>query len=72
MSDIIADLPTIYELNPDAVAWTEKQLRYNAYGGKMNRGLSILSVTQEFAKANGRKLTNKVRNVYICGICTAS
>jgi hypothetical protein len=62
VEEIIADLPELYELSPEAVQWVEKQIRYNGYGGKMNRGLSILSVHREFVKAKNAPLTNKVRN----------
>lgn len=59
--DIINDLPTLYEMPQEAIEWIKRQIEYNAYGGKMNRGLSVLSVHREFAKSKGFKLSNKDR-----------
>eukprot|EP01041_Mallomonas_annulata_P007126 gene7126-14494_t len=59
--EIIKDLPTIYELPKEAVAWTEKQVNYNVAGGKMNRGLATVSVHKTLALATGTPLTNKIR-----------
>jgi len=59
--EIIADLPITYELPDEATAWVERMMEYTVAGGKMNRGLSTVSVRKTFAKANGTSLTNKER-----------
>lgn len=60
-SEIVADLPTIYEMNPEATAWCDRMIEYTVAGGKMNRGLALMSVQQTLAKASGKTLTNKER-----------
>jgi farnesyl diphosphate synthase len=59
--EIIADLPTIYEMPAEAVAWVDRMIEYTVAGGKMNRGLSVVAVQQTLAKEKGRKLSNKER-----------
>jgi farnesyl diphosphate synthase len=59
--DIVADLPTVYEMPKDAVDWVENMLAYTVAGGKMNRGLALMSVQSTLAKSNGRSLTNRER-----------
>ena len=58
--DIVADLPTIYEMPSEAVAWVDKMIQYTVAGGKMNRGLSLMAVQKTLSDAKGRALTNKV------------
>lgn len=60
-SEIIADLPTIYELPQEAVDWVAEMIPYTVAGGKMNRGLAVLSVQQTFAKHRGKTVSNKDR-----------
>ena len=60
VKEIIADLPSVYEMPSEAVQWVERMINYTVAGGKMNRGLALMSVQKEFAKAKGRELTNKV------------
>jgi len=59
--EIVADLPTIYELPNEAVRWTERMLDYTVAGGKMNRGLALMAVQQTLAKAKGQELSKKER-----------
>ena len=42
--EILADLPTVYEMDGEAVAWIKRMVEYNVAGGKMNRGLAVVSV----------------------------
>jgi Polyprenyl synthetase len=60
-TEIIADLPTVYEMPREAVQWCQDMIDYTVAGGKMNRGLAVVAVQQTFAKSKGRTLTNKVR-----------
>ena len=59
--EIIADLPTIYEMPDEAIKWVDRMITYNVAGGKMNRGLSCVAVAKTIAKSKGRQLSNKVR-----------
>ena len=65
-SDIIVDLPTIYEMPHEAVRWVDEMIAYNVAGGKMNRGLATMAVHRTFAEAKGIPLTNKVNYFFIC------
>ena len=58
--EIIADLPTIYEMPEEAVKWVDQMIQYTVAGGKMNRGLALMSVQQTLAQAKGITLSNKV------------
>eukprot|EP01038_Epipyxis_sp_PR26KG_P008502 gene8502-11494_t len=60
-TDIVADLPTIYEMPKEAVEWVDKMLAYTVAGGKMNRGLSVMSVQKTFASTKGKTLSAKER-----------
>lgn len=59
-AEIVADLPTVYELPQEAVNWVAEMIPYTVAGGKMNRGLAVLSVQQTFAKHRGKPVSNKV------------
>jgi farnesyl diphosphate synthase len=59
--EIIADLPTIYEMPDEAVEWVKNMLQYTVAGGKMNRGLAAMRVQKDFTEASGRKLSDKQR-----------
>lgn len=58
-NEIIDDLPTVYELNEEAVEWVRFMIKYTVDGGKMNRGLAVMEVQKILA--NGRALSNKER-----------
>ena len=47
--EIVEDLPTVYEMPEEAVEWVEKMLAYTVAGGKMNRGLALMSVHSTLA-----------------------
>jgi hypothetical protein len=55
---------TIYEMPDEAVQWIDRMIQYNAYGGKMNRGLTTMAVRQTLAQSQGKKLTNKVKSLH--------
>ncbi|KAJ1414630.1 isoprenoid synthase domain-containing protein [Ochromonadaceae sp. CCMP2298] len=59
--EIVADLPVTYELPEEAITWVSNMLDYTVAGGKLNRGLSTVSVRNTFAQAAGHTLTNKER-----------
>lgn len=58
-TEIVDDLPTVYEMPDEAVEWVDKMLAYTVAGGKMNRGLALMSVQSTLA--GNRTLTNKER-----------
>ena len=60
-NEIVADLPTVYEMPPEAVEWVRGMLNYTVAGGKMNRGLALMSVQGTLAKSDGRTLSNRER-----------
>lgn len=45
----------------EAVAWVDNMIQYTVSGGKMNRGLALVSVRRTLAHAKGHSLTNKER-----------
>jgi farnesyl diphosphate synthase len=60
--EIVADLPTVYEMPEEAVQWVDDMLKYTVAGGKMNRGLAAMSVQKHFTQAQrGTGLSNKER-----------
>jgi farnesyl diphosphate synthase len=59
--EMVADLPTVYEMPEEAVAWVDGMIQYTVAGGKMNRGLAVVSVLQTFAKHRGAQLTDRER-----------
>jgi farnesyl diphosphate synthase len=61
-AEIVADLPTKYELPEESVQWVERMIHYTVAGGKMNRGLSCVDVQRAFCKMQkNRDLTNAER-----------
>ena len=59
-AEITRDMPTVYEMPEEAVAWVERMIPYTVAGGKMNRGLAVLSVQRTLYENYGVPLTNKV------------
>lgn len=61
-AEIVADLPTKYELPQESVEYIDRMIHYTVAGGKMNRGLSCVAVQQTFCKTkHGRDLNNSER-----------
>ena len=60
-AELIADLPTTYEMPAEPTEWIKKMINYTVAGGKMNRGLAAMSVNTTLAEHSGRKLTDKDR-----------
>lgn len=59
--EIVADLPSVYEMPEEAVKWVDRMIDYTVAGGKMNRGLALMAVQQTLAQSQGRTLSNKER-----------
>jgi farnesyl diphosphate synthase len=57
---IIDDLPTVYEMPEEAVQWIDRMIDYTVAGGKMNRGLAMMSAYSTLMTEKGRKLSTKV------------
>lgn len=60
-AEIVADLPTVYEMSDEATNWVDAMLNFTVAGGKMNRGLALMSVQDTLAKAKGHTLSNRER-----------
>jgi len=60
-NEIIEDLDPVYEMPDEAVGYVKRMLDYTVAGGKMNRGLALMSVQATLAKASGRKLSDRER-----------
>ena len=59
--EIIADLAPVYEMPAEAIDYIQRMLEYTVAGGKMNRGLALMSVQATLAKSKGRKLSDRER-----------
>lgn len=59
--EFVQDLPTVYEMPAEAVAWVARMLDYTVAGGKMNRGLSVLATHKTLMEATRRKQTPRQR-----------
>jgi len=62
--EIVADLPTVYEMPDEAVEWVRKMIKYTVDGGKMNRGLTTMTVQKTLTESKGRRMTNKVSSSF--------
>ena len=58
--EIIDDLSSTYGLSNDETKWISRVISYNVSGGKMNRGLSVVSACKTFALTKGHDLSVKV------------
>jgi len=59
--EIIADLKPVYEMPEEAITYIDKMIEYTVAGGKMNRGLALMSVMSTLAKSKGRTLSDRER-----------
>ena len=68
--EIVEDLPTVYELPKESVDYINDMIHYTVAGGKMNRGLSCMSVQQTFCKfQKNRDLNDAVRLFLLIKYC---
>lgn len=56
----------------EACDWIDRMLSYTVAGGKMNRGLTTLSVCQTFAETRGHVLSTKAITLYFIFVITSS
>lgn len=49
------ELPVMYGLPKEACSWIERMLKYTVDGGKMNRGLSLVTACKAFTKSKGHQ-----------------
>jgi farnesyl diphosphate synthase len=56
-SQVLEELPPLYEMPPNEVKWVERMLEYNVKGGKMNRGLMVVESVLELASFKGQTLS---------------
>ena len=58
--EIIEEVRTTYEMPPEAVNWISDMIAYTVAGGKMNRGLSCVSVMRTLSDDQGKEFTARV------------
>lgn len=68
VAEIISDLKPIYEMPDEAVTWIEEMINYTVTGGKMNRGLALVQVVNEFAKQNGNNKPSNKERIQACAL----
>lgn len=68
VDEIVADIKAEYpDYAPNAIEWFQKMMEYNCPGGKMNRGLSVISTYQRLVK---RELTpQELKETQMLGWC---
>jgi hypothetical protein len=59
-SEIVEEMRTTYEMPAEAIEWISEMISYTVAGGKMNRGLSCVSVMRTLAADQGRAFTDSV------------
>ena len=59
--ELVADMPTVYEMPSEAVEWVHNMVNYTVAGGKMNRGLAVMAVQKILAESKGQKLSDRER-----------
>ena len=57
---IIRDISSLYEMPDEAVKWLDRMIDYTVAGGKMNRGLAMMSAYKTLLNSKGTNLTIKV------------
>lgn len=55
------EMRTTYEMPTEAIDWISEMIAYTVAGGKMNRGLSCVSVMRTLAADQGKTFTDGVR-----------
>lgn len=58
IDEIVAELPTMYDLPARETQWIRDMLEYNVKGGKMNRGLMVVESGIAIFNQKGLKLDN--------------
>lgn len=66
--EIVEEMRTTYEMPAEAITWISEMIAYTVAGGKMNRGLSCVSVMRTLAADQGREFTDRVGKEYICHV----
>jgi len=60
LADEIVELVEVKELPSEAVEWLQRMTEYNVKGGKMNRGITVVSVVDAFAKSRNETMDNNL------------
>lgn len=60
-AEIVADLPTIYEMPAEPTEWIRNMMDYTVAGGKMNRGLAAMACLDTLYKSQGKTLSDRER-----------
>jgi hypothetical protein len=65
----VEEMRTTYEMPAEAIDWISEMIAYTVAGGKMNRGLSCVSVMRTLAADQGKTFTDRVRmDTYISSV----
>lgn len=56
--EIVEEMRTTYEMPAEAIDWISEMIAYTVAGGKMNRGLSCVSVMRTLAADQGKTFTD--------------
>lgn len=56
--EILSEFKNRYEMIPEAIDWISKMLKYNIKGGKLNRGLTVVSIKRTIERNKGNPLSN--------------
>ncbi|EWM21458.1 farnesyl pyrophosphate synthase [Nannochloropsis gaditana] len=68
--ELLTELKSRYELPAEASEWVKKMIEYNVKGGKLNRGLTVVSVKRTIDAAKGRVLsTREFARAAVLGWC---
>ena len=62
---IIRDISSLYEMPEEAVKWLDRMIDYTVAGGKMNRGLAMMSAYKTLLSSKGIELTIKVNRILL-------
>ena len=69
-AEILAELKSTYDMPAEAVEWVRRMIEYNVKGGKLNRGLTVISVKRTIEAAKGKALsTREFARTAVLGWC---
>ncbi|GAB5035050.1 farnesyl diphosphate synthase [Nannochloropsis oceanica] len=68
--EILSELQGTYDMPKEAIEWVKKMIEYNVKGGKLNRGLTVVSVKRTIDAAKGNALsTREFARAAVLGWC---
>eukprot|EP00747_Dinoflagellata_sp_TGD_P073619 gnl/TRDRNA2_/TRDRNA2_157982_c0_seq1.p1 gnl/TRDRNA2_/TRDRNA2_157982_c0~~gnl/TRDRNA2_/TRDRNA2_157982_c0_seq1.p1 ORF type:complete len:434 (-),score=76.56 gnl/TRDRNA2_/TRDRNA2_157982_c0_seq1:279-1580(-) len=68
--EVVQALPKDTDMPAEEVTWVENMLQYNVKGGKMNRGLMVVTTGAELLRARGEVPTSEqLTKLAVLGVC---